>query len=128
MQDFRNLKVWQRAHSLTLDVHRITADFPKNEQFGVTSQLRRACASIAANLAERCARASDADFARFVNMALGSASETDYHLLLARDFKYLDEAIYQSLFAQISEVKRMLNSFERTLRSSAQPGWLTANS
>jgi four helix bundle protein len=118
VQDFRNLKVWQKAHSLTLEVYRGTRGFPSDERFGLTAQLRRSCASVPANLAEGSARGGDADFARFVNIAAGSASETDYHLLLARDLEYLDESAYQPLFEQVSEVKRMLNSFERTLRGS----------
>jgi four helix bundle protein len=85
MQDFRNLKVWEKAHALTLDVYRTTRSFPSDERFGLTNQLRRSCSSVPANLAEGCARFSDIDFARFVNNAAGSASETDYHLLLARD-------------------------------------------
>jgi four helix bundle protein len=117
MQDFRNLKVWQKAHSLTLDAYRSTCGFPVDERYGLTSQLRRSCASVPANLAEGCARASDNDFARFVNNAAGSASETDYHLLLARDLDYLKESMYLPLLEQNSEVKRMLNSFERTLRN-----------
>ena len=116
MQDFRNLKVWQKAHALTLDVYRTTRGFPSDERFGLTSQLRRSCASIPANLAEGCARGGDIDFARFVNVAAGSASETDYHLLLARDLEYFSHNAYQPLFEQVTEVKRMLNSFERTLR------------
>jgi four helix bundle protein len=116
MQDFRNLKVWQKAHALTLAVYRGTRSFPSDEKFGITSQLRRACASIAANIAEGCARSGDIEFARFVNVAAASASETDYHLLLARDLQYLEQSAYEVLFEQISEVKRMLNSFERTLR------------
>jgi len=120
MQDFRNLKVWQKAHALTLAVYRGTRNFPAEEKFGITSQLRRSCASISANLAEGCARGGDVDFARFVNVAAASASETDYHLLLARDLQYLDESAYQALFEQISEVKRMLNSFERTLRGTSE--------
>ena len=116
MQDFRNLKVWQKAHALTLDVYRGTNGFPSDERFGLTSQLRRSCASVPANLAEGCARGGDIDFARFVKIAAGSASETDYHLLLARDLGYLDDSAYQSLFAQVSEIKRMLNSLERTLK------------
>ena len=119
MQDFRNLKVWQKAHSLTLDVYRNTRGFPADEKFGLTNQLRRSCASVPANLAEGCAREGDSDFARFVNIAAGSASETDYHLLLARDLEYLDGTAYDRLFEQVSEVKRMLNSFERTLRGSS---------
>ena len=116
MQDFRNLKVRQKSHALTLDVYRNTRGFPDDERYGLTAQLRRSCASVPANLAEGCARFSDVDFARFVNNAAGSASETDYHLLLARDLDYLEESIYQPLFEQESEVKKMLNSFERTLR------------
>jgi four helix bundle protein len=116
MRDFRNLKVWEKAHALTLDVYRHTRQFPNDERFGLTSQLRRSCASISANLAEGCARVGDIDFARIVNVAAGSASETDYHMLLARDLGYLEESLYQPLFHQISEVKRMLNAFEQTLR------------
>ena len=116
MQDFRNLRVWQKAHAMTLDVYRQTRMFPADEKFGLTSQLRRSCASIPANLAEGCARAGDVEFARFTNIALGSASETDYHLLLARDLTYLDDSAYAPLFDQVTEVKRMLNSFEQTLR------------
>ena len=120
MQDFRNLKVWQKAHALTLAVYRATRNFPPDEKFGITSQLRRSCASISANLAEGCARGGDVDFARFVNVAAASASETDYHQLLARDLQYLEESDYQSLYEQVSEVKRMLNSFERTLRENTR--------
>jgi four helix bundle protein len=116
MQDFRNLKVWQKAHALTLDVYRTTREFPSDERFGLTTQLRRSCASAPANLAEGSARDGDVDFARFVNIAAGPASETDYHLLLARDLEYFDSSVYQPLFEHVSEVKRMLNSFERTLR------------
>jgi four helix bundle protein len=118
MQDFRNLKVWQKAHTLTLDVYRGTRRFPADERYGLTAQLRRSCASVPANLAEGCARGGDIDFARFVNVAAGSASETDYHLLLARDLEYLGDSLYQSLFEQTSEVRRMLNSFEQTLRGT----------
>jgi four helix bundle protein len=118
MQDFRNLKVWEKAHSLTLDVYRSTRDFPIEERYGLTNQLRRSCASVPANLAEGCARSSNIDFARFVNNAASSASETDYHLLLARDLDYFSESAYLPLFEKISEVKRMLNAFERTLRGN----------
>jgi four helix bundle protein len=118
MQDFRNLKVWQKAHALTLNVYRSTQDFPVEERYGLTTQLRRSCASVPANLAEGCARSSNIDFARFVNNAASSASETDYHLLLGRDLDYLSEKMYLPLFEQVSEVKRMLNAFERTLRGN----------
>jgi four helix bundle protein len=117
VQDFRNLKVWEKAHALTLEVYRRSAGFPDSERFGLTAQLRRSCASIPANLAEGCARGGDTEFVRYVNIAMSSAAETDYHLLLAHDLRYLKEADYQLLLEQISEVKRMLNAFERTLRN-----------
>ncbi len=118
MQDFRKLKVWEKAHALTLAIYDATRRFPANEKFGMTSQLRRSCASIPANLAEGSARGGDRDFARFVNVAGSSTSETEYHLLLARDLNYLDEHSYNQLNVQLSEVRRMLTAFERTLRGS----------
>jgi four helix bundle protein len=87
VQDFRELRVWQKAHQLTLTVYRMTSDFPRSEMYGLTSQIRRAASSIGANLAEGCGRTGDAEFARFRSIAMGSASELDYHLLL--DLKFL---------------------------------------
>jgi four helix bundle protein len=87
VKNFRELKVWQQAHQLTLSVYRVTVTFPREELYGLTSQLRRSCSSIAANLAEGCGRSGDAEFARYCSIAMGSASETEYHLLLARDLK-----------------------------------------
>ena len=108
MKDFRDLKVWERAHQLVLRVYNQTRPFPKEELYGLTSQLRRAAASVPTNIAEGCGRGTDPDFARFLQMAMGSASETDYLLLLCKDLGHLSEAEYGPLFASISEVKRML--------------------
>ncbi|HEX6961166.1 MAG TPA: four helix bundle protein [Lacipirellula sp.] len=116
MQDFRNIKVWEKGHAFTLEVYKRTQTFPADERFGLTSQLRRSSSSIPSNLAEGCARAGDVEFARFANIALGSTSEADCQLLLARDLGYLDSAAYGQLFNQVTEVKRMLNAFERSLR------------
>jgi four helix bundle protein len=116
MQDYKNLKVWERAHQLTLAVYHATATFPKDELYGLTSQIRRACASIPANIAEGCGRDGDAEFARFLRIARGSASELDYHLLLARDLNFLGEAVYKQLEIGLSEVKRMLNTFIQRLK------------
>lgn len=118
MQDFRKLKVWEKSHALTLDVYRQSRTFPAEERFGLTSQVRRSSSSVPSNLAEGCGRAGDLDFARFVRIAAGSASETDYQLLLARDLGYLSTETYDGLYQQFTEVKRMLNSFEQTLRGS----------
>ena len=97
VKNFRELQVWQKAHQLTLAVYGITAVFPREERYGLTSQLRRACSSIAANLAEGCGRNGDVEFARFCSIAMGSASELEYHLLLAKDLKLIKPDDYQEL-------------------------------
>jgi four helix bundle protein len=114
VKDFRELKVWQRAHQLTLAVYRVTASFPRDELYGLTAQLRRSCASISANLAEGCGRSGDAELARFCSIAMGSASELEYHLLLARDLKLLDGKDYTDLAERTSEVKRMLTGLRKS--------------
>lgn len=108
MQDFRELKVWQKAHELTLTIYRATASFPREERFGMTSQIRRCAASVPANLAEGRCRRTDREFARFVETALGSASETSYHLLLARDLGYLPDDDYAKIAQMADEVRKML--------------------
>jgi len=119
MQGFRRLNVWEKAHKLTLEVYKGTASFPKEELYALTSQLKRAASSVAANIAEGCGRGSDADFARFLQIAMGSASELEYHLLLARDLKFLSESDYQRLETGTTEVKRMLAALIRKTRGSA---------
>ncbi len=120
MQDFRNLAVWRKSHSLTLEVYRLTECFPRAELFGLTSQVRRSCASISANLAEGCAR-TQPEFARFVQIALGSASETDYHLLLARDLGFVNATCYEQLSIKVVELKRMLTALQQRIQARAVP-------
>ena len=115
MKDFRTLKVWQQAHHLTLAVYRITANFPREERYGLTTQLRRSGSSIAANLAEGCGRNGDAEFARFCSIAMGSASELEYHLLLATDLKLIKPKDSQELAQRVTEVKRMLTGLLQKL-------------
>ena len=117
MRNFRELKVWERSHNLTLAVYKATTIFPRDEQYGLTSQLRRACASVPANIAEGCGRGSDAEFARFLRIAMGSASELEYPLLLARDLNLLRQVEYESLDREITDVKRMLTSFIQKLKA-----------
>ncbi len=117
MRDFREIKVWEKAHALTLAVYEATRAFPKEEMYGLTSQLRRASASIPANIAEGCCRSGDVEFARFLQIAMGSASEVEYHLLLAHDLKILGAGDYQRLGEQTAEVKRMLASFIQRLNA-----------
>lgn len=110
MQDFRRLKVWQKAHEVTLAVYQATATFPRTETYALTSQLRRSISSIPSNIAEGCGRGSNADMVRFLYIALGSSFEADYQLQLAHDLGYIDGAVYEGLVANIDEVKRMLSA------------------
>jgi four helix bundle protein len=119
MQDFRNLKVWEKAHALTLDIYRVTKLFPREEMYGLTSQMRRASVSIAANIAEGTCRNGDTDFARFLQMAAGSASEVEYHLLLCRDLELLQTIDFQRLSEEAVAVKRMLASLMQKLRAES---------
>jgi four helix bundle protein len=117
VRDFRKLQVWEKAHELTLAVYRSTTGFPKDELYGLTSQIRRASSSIPANIAEGCGREGDAEFKRFLQIALGSASELEYHLLLAHDLGYIDQVSYTRLEQNATEVKRMLTGFIQRLKA-----------
>jgi four helix bundle protein len=118
MRNFRELKVWEKSHQITLAVYRATAHYPKDELYGLTSQTRRASTSIPANIAEGCARATDADFARFMQNAISSASELEYHLLLSHDLGYLSPEAYAPLDEQVVEIKKMLTAFIQRLRAN----------
>ena len=115
MRAFRELLVWQKAHALTLALYRTTKDFPRDERFGLTAQARRTAASVPANIAEGCGRRTAADFARFVQIALGSASELEYHLVLAADLGILPHDEYSELEGAVIEVKRMLTGLIKKL-------------
>jgi four helix bundle protein len=117
MKDFRELIVWEKAHALTLAVYKATATFPKHELFALTSQIRRACASIPSNIAEGCGRGGDAELARFLQIAAGSASELEYQLLLSRDLTYLPCTDYTQINHNVVEVKRMLASLINRVKS-----------
>jgi four helix bundle protein len=117
MQDFRNLKVWEKAHILTLDIYKSSKTFPIAEIYGLTSQMRRASASIGANIAEGTCRKGDTDFADFCKTSMGSASELEYHLLLARDLEMLNTMDYRRLSEGTVEVKQMLASLMKKLRA-----------
>ena len=119
MRDFRKLKVWEKGHRLTLDVYEVTVTFPSEELYGLTSQMRRACAAIPANVAEGRGRGSNADLARFLQIALGSASELQNHLLLAQDLAFVKPTDYERLSREVTELKRMLTSFVKNLKSFA---------
>lgn len=115
LRNFRDLKVWQKAHALTLDEYQATDGFPASEMYGLTGQTRRSAASIAANIAEGCGRNGNRELARFLEIARGSASELEYHLLLAQDLGFLSESLYTRLLQNLSEVQKMLTSYRRFL-------------
>lgn len=120
VQDFHKLQVWQRGHQLTLDLYQATATFPNSELYGLISQIRRAAVSIPANIAEGCGMGSNPELRRFVQIAMGSASELEYHLLLAHDLGYLKDARYQALRTELATLRRMLNRFLQVLSAPSQ--------
>jgi four helix bundle protein len=116
MRNYEDLQVWQKAHVLTLAIYKATQCFPNEERFGLTSQIRRSCASIGADLAEGCGRRSDGEMARFVHISMGSGAELSYHLRLARDLDLLSNAVSEHLRSDLNEVMRMLSSLSQKLK------------
>ncbi len=117
MKDFRKLDVWHKAHQLAVQIYKATESFPAAEIYGLTSQLRRAGVSIPTNLAEGCGRATDADLVRFIVIAMGSASEVEYLILLARELGLITKETGVTLETQIIEIKKMLASLIKTVRA-----------
>ena len=115
MKNYKDLVVWQKAHEMTLGIYGATRVFPKEELYGLTSQLRRSAASIGANIAEGSGRRSNNEICRFLQIARGSASETEYHILLAHDLRLLPEGEFQSFSRQADEVQRMLTALIQSL-------------
>jgi four helix bundle protein len=118
VRSFRKLKVWEKSHRLTLSIYDATGAFSRDELDGLTAQLRRCSASILANIAEGCGKSGDAELGRYMLISMGSASELEYHLLLASDLGYLDSRQYRDLSRRTEEVKRMLSTFITKLRDS----------
>ena len=111
MQDFRKLNVWGKSHKLTLEIYKVTRNFPKEELFGLTSQIRRSTSSIPTNIAEGCVKKTQKDFSRYLYIALGSASETEYLILLSYELNYIKEIEYQKVLFDVQEIKKMIISF-----------------
>jgi four helix bundle protein len=120
MRNYRDLRVWEEAHTLTLAVYKTTQTFPKEERFGLISQIRRASTSIAANLAEGCGRRSDGEMGRYVQIAMGSGAELSYHLLLAKDLGFVMSEQYIELNASLERVLRMLSALSAKVRNPPQ--------
>jgi len=118
MQDFKKLLVWQRGHKFALQIYGVTKTFPAEEKFGIISQMRRAALSIPTNIAEGCGRESNKELHRFLTIAMGSANEIQYLLLFVTDLEYLNGKNFEELNSEITEIKKMLSSFQRKVKSS----------
>lgn len=116
MRDFKKYDIWQLSNLFTLEIYNTTNLFPKEEMYGITSQLRRASAWIPTNIAEGCGRASDAEFNHFLNIALGSALETEYLIILSKDLRYIDENIHTNLDLKINSIKSKIYSLKNKLK------------
>jgi len=121
MKDFRTLKVWEKAHALTLVIYKVTEKFLKQELYALTNQIQRAAVSIPTNIAEGCGKDSDAELKRYFVIAMGSSSELEYLLLLSRDLNYLSNENHLILNKDLTEVRRMLNAFIQKLKTSTSP-------
>ncbi len=120
MQNFRNLKAWQNSHQLVMKIYSYTHNFPKDEIYGLRSQIRRSSVSISSNIAEGCRRGSDSDFARFIQIAIGSASELEYQVFLAYELNYFTATEYQELNETIEIIKKMLTTLKKKLNQSCK--------
>jgi four helix bundle protein len=120
VRDFRKLMVWQKADSLAVDAHRILERSRGRGTAAHRNQLSRAIASIPANIAEGCGKRSDIEFARYVDIALGSAKESENHFIFARDMGWLDPTTFALLDARLTEVRRMLFSLGKVMRQRAE--------
>lgn len=120
MRDFKKYDIWQLSHSLTLEVYKFTSEFPKEELYSLTSQIRRASSSIPTNISEGCGRKSDKEFNQFLNIALGSASETEYLLILSRDLQYIDTEVAKNLLEKINIIKSKIYSLKQIVTQNGK--------
>ena len=118
MRDYKKYIVWRKSHEIVLDIYKVTRDFPKDELFALTSQMKRASSSIPTNIAEGCCRSSDKDFCTFLYISFGSANELEYQILLSIDLNFIDSEKGQKLLIQIEEIKKMLNGLIIKLNNS----------
>ena len=118
MNNYRDMRVWAKAHELALRIYEVTQSFPKSELYGLTSQLRRAAVSIPTNIAEGCGKSGDAEFGRFVDIASGSASEADYLVLLAKDLGYISPDAYGGISEEITAIRKMLTSLKKAVKTA----------
>jgi|SRR5699024_6131606 len=119
MRNFRKLSVWEKSHELTLAIYKSTSSYPKEELYGLTSQMRRSASSVPSNIAEGCGRNTQPQFVRFLNIAFGSASELEYQIILSRDLEFIDSNTFKELSQNTTEIKRMLYSLIQKVSSDS---------
>jgi four helix bundle protein len=117
MSDYKKLKVWEDAHKFTVDIYNITKKFPNNEQYGLTSQIRRSSSSIPTNIVEGCGQLDNGNLIRFLGIAKGSAFETEYQLLLSKDLNYITNEEYKFLITKIQSIIHMLIALIKSLKN-----------
>jgi len=118
MHRFKNLKIWQESMELTVEVYKITSEFPQNEKYGLTSQIRRAAISISSNIAEGSSRNSNKDFSRFLSISLGSAFELETQLIIANKLHLIDEKSLKNIITSLSEIQKMIIGFQNKLNNN----------
>lgn len=116
MRNFQDLSIWQKSHALTLKIYRYTRTFPKEEIYGLISQMRRSSSSVPTNIAEGCGRNSDPEMKRFLTIATGSASELEYQLILSKDLNYLDKSTFEELLSELVEIRKMIFGFINNMK------------
>jgi len=117
MMNYKDLKVWSKAHQSALSIYQLTNNFPKEEQYNLTSQIRRAALSIPTNIAEGSGKFTNSDFAKFLQIALGSTHEVEYLLLFSNELKFIDQKDYETISSEIGEVKAMLITLIKKIRA-----------
>ena len=117
MRDFLQLEIWQRSHQLTLRVYTLTQSFPKEEMYGLISQMRRSSSSIPTNIAEGCGRNSTAELNKFFVIAAGSSSELQYQFILSKDLKYLNETLFKELLDEVIQIRKMIYRYCSKLKA-----------
>jgi four helix bundle protein len=115
MRNFQDLTIWVKSHQLTLSIYSITKSFPKEELYGLISQMRNSASSIPTNIAEGCGRNTNPDFKRFLTIATGSSSELEYQCILSRDLKFITDETFNKLQSEIIEIRKMIYSFSSKL-------------
>ncbi len=111
MRDFKKLDIWKRSHQLTLVIYRITKQFPKDELFGLTSQMRRSSSSIPTNIAEGCGRGTNPQLKHFLEISIGSSSELEYQLILSKALEYISEEVFNQYAEETVQVRRMIYGY-----------------